>query len=366
MRVKEIKLYKIAMKLKSPFRTHAGTVHNRESILIEMIDENGVSGWGEGVAFSLPFYTAETVETSWHMLRDVFLPEIKNEEISHPSDIYVTLKSYQGNDMAKAGLEGAAWDLYAKQKGVPLSQLIGGVRSSLQTGVVLSLDDKLEELIPYYLEEGYERFKIKVRKGKEREDVESVRELAPKASVMFDGNGAYTEEDIPHLVSLDDLGLLMIEQPFKAGDFYLHQQLQQKMNTPICLDESITNDHDAYQAIQLGACKTINIKVGRVGGLTEAIKIHDLCMEHDIPVWCGGMLETGISRAHNIALASLPGFSIPGDISASSRYWYQDVIVPEVMVEDGRVQVSQQDGIGYEIDRPYLGSVTQETYDIQL
>lgn len=366
MRVREVKLYKIAMKLKSPFRTHAGTVHNRESILVEMIDEDGVSGWGEGVAFSSPFYTAETVETSWHMMRDVFLPDIKNEKISHPSDIYDSLKPYQGNEMAKAGLEGAAWDLYAKQKRVSLSQLIGGVRSSLQTGVVLSLDDNLEELIPHYLEEGYERFKIKVRKGKERKDVEFVRELAPHVSIMFDGNGAYTEEDIPHLASLDDLGLLMIEQPFEAGDFYLHQQLQQQMKTPICLDESITSYHDAYQAIQLGACKNINIKIGRVGGLTEAVQIHDLCVKYNIPIWCGGMLESGVSRAHNIAVASLPGFTIPGDISASSRYWYQDIIIPEVVVKGGMVKVPTKKGIGFDVDSGFLHQVALDELKVDI
>lgn len=357
MRIKKVHLYKISMPLKRPFRTHAGMVQERESILIEMIDEQGRRGWGEGVAFSTPFYTGETVETSWHVMRDVFLPTIQKAAITHPHDIYKILQQYQGNQMAKAGIEAAAWDLFARQNETSLSKAIGGQKAFIQTGVVLSLDDRLEELIPQYLKDGYRRFKIKVRKGYEREDIEAVRKLAPKVSLMFDGNGAYTEEDIPDLLALDDLGLLMIEQPFAAGDFYLHQKLQQEMETPVCLDESITNYHDAYQAISLGACKVINIKIGRVGGMTEAIKIHDLCIEHDIPVWCGGMLETGVSRAHNIALASLPGFTIPGDISGSSRYWYKDVIIPEVTVNDGVVHVPDKIGIGYSIDYEHVRKV---------
>lgn len=331
-----------------------------------MINKYGNSGWGEGVAFSTPFYTAETVGSCWHMMRDIFIPEIKKKEIFHPKDIFECLKPFQGNQMAKAGIEAAAWDLYARQQEVSLSQLIGGARSSVQTGVVLSLDDHLEELIPHYLEEGYKRFKIKVRKGYEREDVEAVRKLAPDVSIMFDGNGVYTEEDIPHLASLDDLGLLMIEQPFEAGDFYLHQKLQKEMETPICLDESISNYHDAYQAIHLGACKVINIKIGRVGGLTEAIRIHDLCKQQGIPVWCGGMLETGVSRAHNIALASLPNFTIPGDISSSSRYWHQDVISPEVIVKNGVVEIPEDAGIGFSVNRTFLGEVTLDTYSVQM
>jgi len=362
--IKEIKLYKVAMKLKSPFRTHAGVVHHRQTILIEMIDHNGLSGWGEGVAFSTPFYTGETVETSWHVIRDVLIPELQKHQISHPKDVFEHFKSFQGNQMAKAGVEGAAWDLYAKQHKLPLSQLIGGVGDAVEAGVVLSLEDNLEELVPHYLEEGYKRFKIKVRKGKEREDVEKVRLLAPDASIMFDGNGAYKVEDIPHLASLDDLGLLMIEQPFESGDFLLHQTLQKQMNTPVCLDESITSYHDAYQAVQLGACKIINLKIGRVGGLTEALHIHELCVRNDIPMWCGGMLESGVSRAHNIAIASLPGFTIPGDLSSSSRYWHQDVIVPEVEVNHGKVQLPDKSGIGFMVNKEYLNDLMIDNYSI--
>lgn len=359
MNIKYIHLYRAQLELKTPFQTHAGTVKRRELILVEMVDSNHLSGWGEGVAFSTPFYTSETVDTSWHMLEDVFIPLLKSRDtLEHPLHIYEALKDFQGNQMAKAALEGAAWDLYAKQQGKPLSQLIGRVRNSIEAGVVLSLQDNLEELVPKYAEDGYKRFKLKVEKYQEREALEKVSKLAPTVSLMFDGNGAYQEEDIDHLASLDDLGLEMIEQPFEAGDFFLHQKLQEKMNTPICLDESIESYHDAFQAIMLKSCKIINIKIGRVGGLYEALQIHDLCEENGIPVWCGGMLESGVSRAHNIALASLPQFTIPGDISSSSRYWPKDIIIPEVKVENGLVSLPDGEGIGFDVDRSFLKEIT--------
>ncbi|GGD06177.1 o-succinylbenzoate synthase [Pontibacillus salipaludis] len=363
MNLTSVKLHRYKMDLVTPFTTHAGTVKQREGILVEAIDSSGRSGWGEGVAFSTPFYTAETVETSWIMMKNHFLPMLQESLIHHPADLPKIVEKEQGHQMAKAALEGAVWDLYAKQQNQSLASLIGGAQHSIPVGVVVSLSENLGELVPYYESQGYKRVKVKVRKGYEREDIEAVKRLSSNISVMFDGNGAYGEEDLEHLASLDDLGLLMIEQPFVSGDFYLHRELQQRMDTPICLDESIESYHDAYQAIQLGSCKTMNIKISRVGGLTEALNIYDLCVASGVDVWCGGMLETGISRAHNIAFASLPNMTIPGDISASKRYWHEDVITPEVELQDGRVEVPRHTpGIGYEVNRQQVNRITQETY----
>ncbi|KGP72034.1 o-succinylbenzoate synthase [Pontibacillus yanchengensis] len=366
MNLTNVTLYRYEMNLVSPFKTHLGEVSKREGVLVEVKDGQGISGWGEGVAFSTPFYTGETVQSSWDIMIQQLLPFLKEHSIEHPQDVSERLTGFQDNQMAKAAIETAVWDVYAKTKQKPLSHLIGGRKNEIEVGVVLGLQDDIHTLLPQYKEAGYRRFKLKVEKGEERERIDIARSYVPAHLLMFDGNGAYSKDDMDHLKSLDDLGLMMIEQPFQAGDFYLHQQLQQHMNTPICLDESITSYHDAYQAIQLESCKVINIKIGRVGGLTEAIRIHDLCAQYNIPVWCGGMLETGISRAHNIALASLPNFTIPGDISASKRYWEKDVIIPEVELPNGYVVIPDGDGIGYDVDVDYISKITTDSYMLDL
>ncbi|KGX86751.1 O-succinylbenzoate synthase [Pontibacillus litoralis JSM 072002] len=362
MNMRWIKLYRYEMELVHPFRTHAGIVRMREGILVQVVDEHNREGWGEGVAFTTPFYTHETVQSSWDMLTEHFIPVLKQWNIQHPTDIARHLTIFQGNQMAKAAMEAAVWDLYAKQQQKSLSKLIGGTKGEIAAGVVLGLQDDIEKLLPLYKEAGYRRFKLKVQKGKERNRLELASRYVPTDELMFDGNGAYDEQDMDHLLSLDDLGLMMIEQPFRPGDYYLHAQLQKRMKTPICLDESIESYNDADQALRFQSCQVINIKIGRVGGMTEAIRIHHLCASKGVPVWCGGMLETGISRAHNIALASLSNFTIPGDISASNRYWHKDVIVPEVQLIKGMIHVPHRNGIGYDVNKAFLSTITTDVY----
>ncbi|GAA0500311.1 o-succinylbenzoate synthase [Salinibacillus aidingensis] len=361
MNLKYIQLNQISMPLKQPFTTHAGAVKEREVILIEAVDEYGTSGWGECVPFATPFYTAETIDTAWMLLTDLLIPMILSAPIEHPADIAHRLKAFKGNQMAKAGAEAAIWDLFARQQKMSLAKCIGGVRDKIDAGVVISLGEDLKERLAEYEAAGYKRYKLKVEKGKERHLLDQVLSINPNLPLMFDGNGMYGEKDIDHLVSLDDLGLLMIEQPFPPGDFVLHKQLQQRMQTPICLDESIESYHDAWQAIQLKSTEIINVKPGRVGGLTEALSIHNLCADHHIPLWCGGMLETGVGRAHNIALASLPQFTIPGDISASDRYYERDIITEKIEVTEGEVQVPEGYGTGVKIDREYVDFLTTRT-----
>ncbi|MFD1020551.1 o-succinylbenzoate synthase [Thalassobacillus hwangdonensis] len=362
MNVESVTLRRIRMPLKKPFVTHAGSVKERELIIIETADCEGTTGYGEVTAFSTPFYTAETITTAWHMLTDIFLPAVHWADISHPKELPDRLSGFQGNQMAKAGLEASLWDLYAKQKNVSLSKLIGGTREAVETGVVISLTDDLEDVLEGYLQEGYQRFKVKVNKYDEKKMLLKIQELSQGIPLMIDGNGVYQQEDLSHLKALDELHLQMIEQPFRPGDFYLHQTLQKEMDTPVCLDESISSYDDAFQALSMDSCRIINIKASRVGGLSEAIAIHDLCVESNVPVWCGGMVESGISRAHNIALASLPGFSIPGDISSSSRFWERDLIQPEVFVEKGSIAVPEKPGIGFNIDYEYLDYITTESF----
>ena len=348
------------MPLKSPFHTHLGTVMEREGIIIEVTDSNGVSGFGEGVAFSTPWYTEETVKTSLHMLSDILIPMLMKTPIKHPEDAAPLFHSLKRNHMAKAGLEMALWDLYAKKNSKSLSAVIGGTRRKIASGVVVAADSMVSCLnqIEKYVEEGYQRYKIKINPRQDYSFLAEIRRHYPELPIMADANSSYTLKDLDRLKALDDFNLLMIEQPLGSDDIIQHSLLQKEINTPICLDESIINFEDAKNAIELGSCKIINIKAGRVGGLFEAKRMHDYCLAKGIDVWCGGMIEFGISRAHNIALASLPGFTIPGDISASNRFWDEDIITPEVIVENGFVTVPDSPGIGFGINEKRLKETT--------
>ncbi|MFC7063918.1 o-succinylbenzoate synthase [Halobacillus seohaensis] len=366
MNINKVTLYEVVLPLKVPFRTHRGLLKERPVIIVEIEDIEGTTGYGEVTAFPTPFYTAETINTGWHMIKDVIIPSLSFEMLNEPSDFPEQVAFIQGNQMAKAGFEGALWDVYAKQRGLSLSKLIGGVREEVEAGAVLSLTNQITRDVNKLLSEGYKRFKLKVEKGKEEEMIASVKDVYPDLPIMFDANGMYDVHDIERIKSFDSLGLLMIEQPFRAGDFYLHQQLQDRMDTPICLDESVQSFDDAVQAITLKSCQVINIKISRVGGLTEAIKIHDYCKSHNIPVWCGGMVETGISKAHNIALSSLPDFVYPGDLSSSTRYFDKDVIEPFIEVQHGGITVPTSNGIGFSLNKEYLDQLMGKKYEYHL
>ncbi|MBA2175797.1 o-succinylbenzoate synthase [Halobacillus locisalis] len=362
MEIDHFSFKQVELPLKAPFRTHQGTVTTRKLIIVEVVDRHGMKGYGEVTAFETPFYTYETLSTAWHVIKDVLLPALDWSSIEHPSTFAGKTSFVQGHPMAKAGIEGALWDLYSKRLGKSLSEVIGGGRQRVKAGAVLSLSDSLEEDLSRLKREGYERFKLKVEKGKELAAVQSVQQIDDSLPIMIDANGQYSKNDMDHLVSMDPLGLTMIEQPFQPGDFYLHQQLQQQISTPICLDESIMNVHDAVQAVQFNSCHVINIKISRVGGLTAAKSIHDYCLHHQIPVWCGGMVESGISKAHNLALASLKNFSIPGDLSSSTRYFERDIISPGITLENGSIEVPTNPGIGVVVDEEFLQHVTTQTY----
>jgi O-succinylbenzoate synthase len=292
------------------------------------------------------------------------IPLLLGKELDHPSRLPELFMPVRRNPMAKAGLEMAAWDVYSKNAGVPLSRALGGARGEIESGVAVGLASSRGELfstIEQYAAEGYRRIKVKIKPGKDIGLIGEIRRVFPDLPLMADANSAYSLQDAGHLRKLDAFNLLMLEQPLDADDIVDHARLQENMGTPICLDESIITAQDARKALELGSCKVINIKIGRVGGLTEARRIHDLCAARGIPVWCGGMLESGVGRAHNIALASLDNFVLPGDISASARYWHRDVVYPEISVRDGKIRVPQKPGIGFEIDREYLASVTLKT-----
>lgn len=354
-----VQLYIIKMPLKSPFLTHLGAVTDREGIIVKVTNKDGISGYGEGVAFSSPWYTEETVETSLHMLNDFLIPLLKKNPITHPFETTKLFHSVRRNNMAKAALETALWDLYAKRNTATLSGILGGVHDKIPAGVVIATDTTKNALnqIEGYLQEGYRRFKIKIHPGRDMSLLTEIRRHYPDLPLMADANSAYTLKDVDRLKALDEFQLLMIEQPLGHDDIIEHAILQKEIQTPICLDESIVSFEDARKAVEFECCKVINIKIGRVGGLYEAKRIHDYCYELGINVWCGGMIEFGISRAHNIAIAALPGFTIPGDISSSSRFWEEDIILPEVIVEDGYVKVPTEPGIGFEINEKRLRKV---------
>lgn len=370
MNIQSFTLYIISKPLKHPFSTHLETVVDRESIIVELTDSDGLKGYGEVVAFSSPWYTEETVKTAYHMIKDFFIPLLKNNPVNHPNQVTPLLDKFRRNQMAKAGLETAYWDLFAKQQGVPLSKLLGGTQTDIPSGVVVatsSLDEAYRQ-IEGYLESGYKRVKLKISPGHDVEIIEPIRNRYPDLALMADANSAYSlrDKDVERLKALDSFDLLMIEQPLAHDDIIEHTMLQQQIRTPICLDESIVTFEDARNAIEMGSCQVINLKIGRVGGLQTSKRIHDLAVEKGIAVWVGGMIEFGVSRAHNIALAALPGFTIAGDISASSRYWDEDIITPEVVVNHGRISMPSGVGIGLAINEQSLMKATLHKETVRL
>jgi len=351
MRIHEVTLQEIRMKLVAPFETSMERTEARR-ILLAQANVDGVTGWAECVAGESPYYSPEMIDTAWFIFRDFLWPLIKGKEFATANDVWDLLKRVRGHNMAKGALEAAVWDAEAQQKGIPLAKLIGGVRQEIACGVSVGIKESLDELaaaVQKELAAGYQRIKIKIKPGKDLELVRRLRQDFPRIKLMVDANSAYTLKDWPLLKQLEGFYLMMIEQPLGWDDLYSHIELQKRLDTPICLDECIHSEEQARAAIELGACKIINIKLGRVGGHAVSRRIHDLCQQHGIPVWCGGMLESGIGRAHNIALSSLPNFILPGDVSASKRYWEEDIIDPEVTVSPkGTIRVPTGPGIGFE------------------
>ncbi|WP_088043195.1 o-succinylbenzoate synthase [Bacillus sp. EAC] len=364
MFIRQIELFLIEQQLKTPFKTSYGQYEKRESVIVKLIDSDGEEGFGEVVAFSEPWYTEETIQTALHVMQDFLIPILLNSQFSHPNEVANAFKQFKGNPMAKAGLEGAYWDLYCKQNSISLANALGGTKEEIAVGVVVSINEPnvMLKQIDDFQKEGYERFKIKVSKENDYKIVSTIRESFPNISLMIDANSDYSLEDMDQLKRLDAFNLLMIEQPFGERDFINHAILQKELSTPICLDESIYSLEDVKIAHSLKSCKVITIKPGRVGGLSESVEIHNYCVAHNIPIWVGGMIETGISRTQNVALASLPGFTIPGDISASSRHFERDIIIPEVILENGRVKVPTENGLGIIVNEDRLRRLTKKVF----
>lgn len=353
MKITEVRLRQLKMDLVAPFTTSFGTFVDKEFILVEVKNGEGLSGWAESVAFSAPWYNEETIKTNWTMLEDFLIPLVLDKEIEHPRDVSDMFSHIRKNNMAKSAIEGAIWDLYAKEKNIPLSMALGGELEKIDVGVSIGIQKTVPELLAKIeagLKDGYKRIKMKIQPGWDVDVIKEVRNRYPDIPIMADANSAYRLKDIELLKQLDQFDLMMIEQPLSSDDIVDHATLQAEIKTPICLDESIHSVEDARKALELGSCKIINIKIGRVGGLTEAMKIHELCKERNVPVWCGGMLESGVGRAHNIALTTLDNFTMPGDTAASANYWHKDIIHPEVTVNDGVITVPKAAGIGYEVD----------------
>jgi O-succinylbenzoate synthase len=351
MRIREVTLREVRMKLVTPFKTSVDDTTERRIILTEVVTDGAV-GWGECVAGEKPFYSPETTDTAWMMMSEFLWPMLKGKDFAAAADVWEMLEPVRGHNMAKAALEAAIWDAEAKEKGLSLAKLLGGTREEISSGVSIGIKDSLDELaaaVRKELADGYQRIKIKVKPGKELPQVKRLREEFPRIKLMVDANSAYRMEDWALLKQLEPFYLMMIEQPLGWDDLYGHIELQKKLDTPICLDECIHSEEQARAAITLGACKIINVKMGRVGGHAVARRIHNLCQQAGMPVWCGGMLESGIGRAHNIALSALPNFTLPGDVTASRRYWHEDIIEPEVTVStQGTIRVPTGPGIGFE------------------
>ncbi|MDE3197177.1 MAG: o-succinylbenzoate synthase, partial [Acidobacteriota bacterium] len=339
-----------------------GRTYSRDIVIVEAMSE-GLSGWGEITAGENPFYNEEWTDSAWLIARDYAAPRILNREIAAALDVDALTRHIRGHNMARGGVEAAVWDLQARRNGNPLwKEIGGGARREIPCGVSIGIQDSVEQLIEKIgreLDDGYQRIKMKIKPGWDVDVVRRIRERFPQIRLMADANSAYTLDDAARLKQLDEYYLMMIEQPLAHDDIIDHAVLQPQIETPICLDECIRSAHQAAQAIRLNAGRIVNIKLGRVGGFGEAKRVHDTCEAAGIPVWCGGMLEAGIGRAHNIALASLPNFILPGDVSASKRYWARDIVVPAVETTPrGTIAIRDEPGFGYEIDHDFMKSVT--------
>ncbi|HKT13061.1 MAG TPA: o-succinylbenzoate synthase [Terriglobia bacterium] len=368
MKIEQIELLEIRMPLVHFFETSFGRTTDRRIVLLRARAE-GLEGWGEVTCGEMPFYSYETPGTAWHILRDVLIPWALERPWDSPAELAERFRPVRGHNMAKAALENALWDVEAQRKGVPLAELLGGTREEIPCGVSIGIQNSPEQLLEKIHTEvaaGYQRIKVKIRPGWDMEILEAIRKEFPGIRLMADANSAYTLADVGRLKLLDQFDLMMVEQPLGWDDMVDHAQLQRELKTPVCLDESIHSADDARKAIDLGACGIINIKLGRVGGHSAARRLHDLCLARRVPVWCGGMLESGIGRAHNIAMSTLPGFVLPGDVSASRRYWSQDIIDPEVTVSaKGTIAAPRKPGLGYAPNLARIEKLTarKETFE---
>jgi o-succinylbenzoate synthase len=364
VRIERVHLRLVRLPLVRSFETSVGRTDDRPFLLVT-VSADGVTGWGECVAEARPFYSAETNETAWHVLREFLVPMLCAGPIEGPGDLAARFAPVRGHPMAKAALEMATWDLWAKRAGEPLWRLLGGSGRPVPSGVSIGIQASLEALVERVGQEraaGYRRVKIKIKPGWDLRAVEAVRRAHPDVPLMVDANAAYTLADAEHLATLDAARLLMIEQPLHHEDVRDHAALQARLSTPVCLDESIHSARRAVEALALGACRVVNIKPGRVGGHGEARQVHDACARHGVPVWAGGMLESGIGRAHNLHLATLPNYTLPGDIAASRRYYDPDLIDPPIDVSaDGTVVVPPGPGIGVHIAEARVARATERS-----
>ncbi len=361
MRIDQVTLRLVRLPLVRTFRTSSSTKSHIDHILVHIRTTDGGAGWGESASPSDPYYCPETTETCWHILRDFLVPSVLGKDWETPADLVRLFGPIKGNGFARAGLEMAAWDALARSRDVALSQLIGGTRTEIASGVSLGIERDIPALVDQverFVAEGYRRIKLKIAPGWDVEPVRAVRVRFPDVPLQVDANSAYSLEHVRIFQTLDDFGLLLIEQPLAHDDIIDHAQLQGQIQTPVCLDESIHLADDARKALDLGACRVINIKVSRVGGLGEAKRIHDLCLSRGVPVWCGGMHEFGVGRAANVAIASLPGFTLAGDVSGSDKYYHEDLVEPPITAERGLVQVPTTPGIGHE---PILSRIERQT-----
>ena len=349
MKIERVELALLYLPYVRFFETSLGREEGRSFIIVKVYAD-GLCGYGEVVANSAPLYSYETTATAWIILKEFLVPLILEKKIFSPADFYKEAGRFRGHPMAKAGLELALWDLQAKKEGLPLWKLYGGTKTVIPAGVSVGIENAVPELlerIEFFLGEGYQRIKIKIKPGWDVETVKEVRKRFPDIPLQADANGAYSLADKETLKKLDEFSLLMLEQPFPPYDLWDHGRLQKEMKTPLCLDESVISADSARQALEMGSCRIINIKVGRVGGMIEVRKIHDFCRSQGVPVWCGGMLESGIGRAHNLHIASLPNFKLPNDLSASKRYYREDLIEPPIeLSKDGTIKVPEGPGIG--------------------
>jgi len=360
VKIERATLREIPLRLKEFFEISSGGSQDRRVVLLTL-EGDGLEGWSECVAAGDPSYAYETADTAWHVLTDFILPNIVGRDARDPEDILAPVSWIRGHGMAKAAVEMAGWDMAARADGVSLSRKLGGTSKAVPVGVSVGLkpdDEALHEQVAGFIEDGYARVKIKIKPGRDVEMLAGLRERFPDTPFMADANSAYTLDDTDRLRELDSLDLMMIEQPLRCDDFLHHARLQERIETPVCLDESIKSEGDTELALELGSCRIINIKPGRVGGLGVSSRIHDIMRAQGLQVWCGGMLESGVGRAHNVALASLPGFTLPGDISASRRYWERDIVSPEFEVADGLMTVPTGPGIGVEVDVERIEALT--------